>query len=49
MKKTIKKTGGSSLGIRFSSHEREHIGIEEGDVIEVEIIKIERKINGEIG
>lgn len=43
MKKEVIKTGGDSIGIRFNKQERRVWGIEEGDVVNLSDMTIEKQ------
>jgi len=42
MRKVVVKTGGDSIGVRFNTQERKVYGIEEGDVVDLSDMTIEK-------
>ena len=43
MKKVVVKTGGDTIGVRFNTQERKVYGIDEGDVINLSDMTIEKQ------
>lgn len=43
MRKVVVKTGGDSIGVRFNTQERKVYGIEEGDVVNLSNMTIEKQ------